>query len=1115
MKKRFAVIVLSLCMVLALIPTAAFAADGDTIHVGGVALTGSEAEPAYALTDDSGSVTTEGAGESSYNIRWDGSTLTLNNATITQGYSQGYYIGAVTAISCGTDLKIELVGSNTVQGPDLTDEGAAETSGIYSEGSITISGTGTLDVRGGDITKTTGEGSAQSYGLYSGEEGNITISSGTVNAFGGDIDTVNGSASSSGISADGATVITGGKVTAAGGEITNNSGHAASIGIESYGGISIAGGSVEATGSSANVMGVNGNYAYSKGMYAYSGGISITGGSVEATGGSAEIISQDENATLYAESDGIDADNMNDSGGMSITGGSTVTATGGAAAVDGGDGIAYSYGISTGERITVEGSTVTATGGTAEGSEFSESYGIEHLEVIEISASTVTAYGEDEAILTDEPVRVSSGVSDQALEVKVGENAESAEEIGGSPFTEETDICHSIEGAKYFHSELVDPREPQPVEADVRVGDLQLTASVGSPAYALTDEDGSVTAEGAGESNYNIRWDGQTLTLRNATITEGACEFDDGEAAAAIYKLYGLAVELIGSNTVTGPSDGGGERDTFSSYGIFAEEGELTITGSGSLDVSGGNVAGENPVIFVESIGIGADGDIMITDTTVEAAGGTVSGDYAGSRGIESNDGVIITGSTVTASAGVGSVRADGIYAKDNITITDSQVTADGVSDYEKAPAYGGGIFSDAGNITISGEDTVIKAYSGYGQNGIAGISAEGGNITITDKADVTALAAVIDPYYEEGYSPVFTTADGGSVGDGIRAAGDIIIDDATVLALGCEANYSSGIFSETGDITIESGNVNAYGGRAVNHTDPESAGSAGISAEAGNVTINGGEVVAEVGLSEHGIADGIRAHADISIGGGKVTAAGALSSVDGVEPEYSGGIFSETGDITITGKDTVVEAGGGYAEKGSTAIGAEAGNLIIKDGKVRADGAYPVTSDTGFANGFSSVKADDGTGGNIIISGGDFEAIGYTDSVYCEGDLMASPDGTQITMKVLGELIFDIDSWEPDWDKMYDEAGEIEGSPFTSEMIVAADSTAGMQYFGGSSLAYDPAGDGTDDPAGSEDPGDASGQDSSNAKTSDDMNLIFWTILMLAGGCAATGIVACNRRKR
>lgn len=637
--------------------------------------------------------------------------------------------------------------------------------------------------------------------------------------------------------------------------------------------------------------------------------------------------------------------------------------------------------------------------------------------------------------------------------------------------------------------------------------------------------------EGAGSGTLNA----STSALMEENIKRGLTS--SGIYASGNLTLEDVSVEASGGDVNV-------EYDVSVSTGIECAD-VLTVSG-GDLTARSGDVSSGAKIRDSEAIS-GYDGVLIENGAVVEAQAGegmrsravwtaesiridssqvkaqsnAVSDDTDESYGIQATmnntteNNITITGSTVTASAGVGSVRADGIYAKDNITITDSQVTADGVSDYEKAPAYGGGIFSDAGNITISGEDTVIKAYSGYGQNGIAGISAEGGNITITDKADVTALAAVFNEYDEADYGPAFTTSDGGSVGDGIRAAGDITIDDATVLALGCQANYSSGIFSETGDITIESGNVNAYGGRAVNHTDPESAGSAGISAEDGSVTINGGEVVAEVGLSEDGIADGIRAHADISIGGGKVTAVGALSSVDGVEPEYSGGIFSETGDITITGKDTVVEAGGGCAEKGSTAIGAEAGNLIIKDGKVRADGAYPVTSDTGFANGFSSVKADDGTGGNIIISGGDFEAIGYTDSVYCEGDLMASPDGTQITMKVLGELIFDSDSWEPDWDKMYDEAGEIEGSPFTSEMIVAADSTAGMQYFGGSSLAYDPAGDGTDDPAGSEDPGDASGQDSSNAKTSDDMNLIFWTILMLAGGCAATGIVACNRRKR
>ncbi len=1056
MKKRFAVIVLSLCMVLALIPTAAFAADGDTIHVGGVALTGSEAEPAYALTDDRCSVTTEGAGESSYNIRWDGSTLTLNNATITQGYSQGYYNGAVTAISCGTDLKIELVGSNTVQGPDLTDEGAAETSGIYSEGSITISGTGTLDVRGGDITKTTGEGSAQSYGLYSGEEGNITISSGTVNAFGGDIDTVNGSASSSGISADGATVITGGKVTAAGDEITNNSGHAASIGIESYGGISIAGGSVEATGGSANVMGVNGNYAYSKGMYAYSGGISITGGSVEATGGSAEIISQDENATLYAESDGIDADHMNDSGGMSITGGSTVTATGGAAAVDGGDGIAYSYGISTYERVTVAGSTVTATGGTAEGSEFSESYGIEHLEVIEISASTVTAYGEDEAILTDEPIRVSSGVSDQALEVKVGENAESAEEIGGSPFTEETDICHSIEGAKYFHSELVDPREPQPVEADVRVGDLQLTASVGSPAYALTDEDGSVTAEGAGESNYNIRWDGQTLTLRNATITEGACEFDDGYAAAAIYKLYSFEIELIGSNTVTGPSDGGGERDTFSSYGIFAEEGELTITGSGSLDVSGGNVAGENPVIFVESIGIGADGDIMITDTTVEAAGGTVSGDYAGSRGIESNDGVIITGSTVTAAggettAGDWGAYSTGIEAYNDLVITGSKVEAAGSA-----------------------------AASSSGSAGSQGI---------------------------------------------YNAEHEVTITGSTVTAAGGEANagawgaYSIGICAC--DINISSGSVNVFGGSAECSSEPETAESLGMNAE--TVNISGGDVTAEAGQTAAWTADGIWAWFDINITGGRVTATGASSSADGVMPQYSGGLFSYAGDITVSGENTVVNAGGGVAGEGITAIAATGGDIVIESGAVRADGASGAPSGfEGLANGLSALKdtyEDDGTGGNIIISGGYLSVAGATDSIYYEGDLVVRPAAGGITVRTMDSWIADGDTSGPDWDKMDQDAAEIDGSPFTEETVIERGLTEGKLYLGatdGSTYPEDPAdstggqnGDGTQT-------GDA-GQTGESTKTGDDSNILMWTALLVAAGAgiSASAVYMSKRKQR
>lgn len=53
-------------------------ADGDTVYVSGVALTSSAESPVYATTDDSGN-------ESNYNIKWDGSTLTLKNAYINGG----------------------------------------------------------------------------------------------------------------------------------------------------------------------------------------------------------------------------------------------------------------------------------------------------------------------------------------------------------------------------------------------------------------------------------------------------------------------------------------------------------------------------------------------------------------------------------------------------------------------------------------------------------------------------------------------------------------------------------------------------------------------------------------------------------------------------------------------------------------------------------------------------------------------------------------------------------------------------------------------------------------------------------------------------------------------
>ena len=52
----------------------------------------------------------------------------------------------------------------------------------------------------------------------------------------------------------------------------------------------------------------------------------------------------------------------------------------------------------------------------------------------------------------------------------------------------------------------------------IYVGGAELTGSAGNPDYATTDYGGTVITEGATAANYNVKWDGETLTLRNAVI---------------------------------------------------------------------------------------------------------------------------------------------------------------------------------------------------------------------------------------------------------------------------------------------------------------------------------------------------------------------------------------------------------------------------------------------------------------------------------------------------------------------------------------------------------------------------------------------------------------------
>ena len=204
----------SLCMALALclglLPTTALAAGNDTVYVGGVTLSGSTDSPAYATTDDNGTVTIVDASADKYNIKWDGSTLTLNGAKI-KGAESSESLGATVGIyafnnSGGVSLNIALKGVNEI---------FDSSHGIWVYSSS--SGTASLDITGKNGSTLIASGSSSGI-LVQSNSGNaaLTIQNADVTAensiSSGDGVTVRaGSISSASLSVDGGSLTATGK----------------------------------------------------------------------------------------------------------------------------------------------------------------------------------------------------------------------------------------------------------------------------------------------------------------------------------------------------------------------------------------------------------------------------------------------------------------------------------------------------------------------------------------------------------------------------------------------------------------------------------------------------------------------------------------------------------------------------------------------------------------------------------------------------------------------------------------------------------------------------------------------------------------------------------------
>lgn len=264
-----------------------WAGNPTTLTVGGTNVQSG----GYWTTDESGTLTADGASAENYNVYYDGNgILTLKDATINGTNTIGH-VGA--GIFASGDLTIVLEGSSTVKG---VQDPNGETQSIRVEENLTIQGGGSLTAQGAETS------SGSSYGIF--VIGSFTQQGGSVTASGGN---VSGNYNSTGLYVYGSTVtVQGGTLTATGGNAGSGS-----YGISMFSSVTVNDAIVTATGGT-------GNYSYGLHIQSSSPSVTISGSSsltarsesadraggiyVRNLLGSAGAVTVGDNSTLLANS---------------------------------------------------------------------------------------------------------------------------------------------------------------------------------------------------------------------------------------------------------------------------------------------------------------------------------------------------------------------------------------------------------------------------------------------------------------------------------------------------------------------------------------------------------------------------------------------------------------------------------------------------------------------------------------------------------------------------------------------------------------------------------------------------------------------------------------------
>ena len=443
-------------------------------------------------------------------------TLTLNNYTYTGAgymYDTARYAASIYYGDADT-LNLVLAGTNKVEN---NGDGVRRSRGMHVNGSLIVSGTGTLTLNGGAVRIANG----QSRGMFVNTD--LTVLSGTLTCNAGE------AMYSTGVCLNGKLTVSGGTLTASGS--TSTAANSDSTGVYVYsGGVTVSGGTLTAIGGQADdSMGINTD-----------GKITVSGGALTAISGQSKNYSQ-----------GMFTANV-----MEVSGGEVTVISGQA-----GFG---SYGMEIQRGITVSGGKVTATGGQSE----NNSYGLATNNVLAVSGTgTVIAEAAGKAVYLRKGITVADTHAVYGSNGEVIANPDytalSYVKIAATPTTADIRIAavDAADGREVVGAilQILDSKGTVEaewtslldihVEADLAIGEIYTLKAIYAPkGYVLPakvtftiDENGKVTSTGT----TTVDSDGNTvmrMEFSKTKVSVLAADVADGD------KLEGAILQIIDPN---------------------------------------------------------------------------------------------------------------------------------------------------------------------------------------------------------------------------------------------------------------------------------------------------------------------------------------------------------------------------------------------------------------------------------------------------------------------------------------------------------------------------------------------------------------------------------------